>query len=57
MFGRMGEAFAANLLAAGYRIIAYERDRRRAQPLQVEGARAGVRLGTIRRPVRMSASK
>jgi hypothetical protein len=35
--GRMGAAFAENLLAAGYRIVAYDRDSRRAQPLQVEG--------------------
>jgi 3-hydroxyisobutyrate dehydrogenase-like beta-hydroxyacid dehydrogenase len=42
--GRMGEAFAANLLSVGYRIVAYDRDRRRAQPLQVEGATAAQHL-------------
>ena len=42
--GRMGEAFAGNLLSAGYRIVAYDRDRRRAQPLQVEGATAAQHL-------------
>jgi 3-hydroxyisobutyrate dehydrogenase-like beta-hydroxyacid dehydrogenase len=42
--GRMGEAFAGNLLSAGYRIVAYDRDRRRAQPLQVEGATSAQHL-------------
>jgi 3-hydroxyisobutyrate dehydrogenase-like beta-hydroxyacid dehydrogenase len=42
--GRMGEAFAKNLLAAGYRIVAYDRDLQRARPLQAEGARAAERL-------------
>ncbi|MGD0109454.1 MAG: NAD(P)-dependent oxidoreductase [Rhodopila sp.] len=45
--GRMGAAFAANLLSAGYRTIVYDRDRRRAQPLQVEGARAAERLADL----------
>jgi len=42
--GRMGEAFAQNLLSAGYCIVAYDRDRRRAEPLQIAGARAAERL-------------
>ncbi|HEX3754210.1 MAG TPA: NAD(P)-dependent oxidoreductase, partial [Rhizomicrobium sp.] len=45
--GRMGEAFAANLLAAGYHIIAYDRDQRRAQPLQAEGARGAEHLADL----------
>jgi 3-hydroxyisobutyrate dehydrogenase-like beta-hydroxyacid dehydrogenase len=45
--GRMGEAFAANLLAAGYHIIAYDRDRQRARPLQAEGARAAEHLADL----------
>jgi 3-hydroxyisobutyrate dehydrogenase-like beta-hydroxyacid dehydrogenase len=45
--GRMGEAFAQNLLSAGYDIVAYDRDRRRAEPLQVEGARAAERLADL----------
>jgi 3-hydroxyisobutyrate dehydrogenase-like beta-hydroxyacid dehydrogenase len=45
--GRMGEAFAENLLSAGYRIIAYDRDKRRAQPLQVGGARTAERLADL----------
>jgi 3-hydroxyisobutyrate dehydrogenase-like beta-hydroxyacid dehydrogenase len=43
----MGEAFAANLLAAGYHIIAYDRDQRRAQPLQAEGARGAEHLADL----------
>ena len=42
--GRMGEAFAANLLTAGYRIVAFDRDQRRAQALQAKGAGAATRL-------------
>jgi 3-hydroxyisobutyrate dehydrogenase-like beta-hydroxyacid dehydrogenase len=45
--GRMGAAFAANLLSAGYRIVVYDRDARRAQHLQVEGARAAERLADL----------
>jgi 3-hydroxyisobutyrate dehydrogenase-like beta-hydroxyacid dehydrogenase len=45
--GRMGAAFAANLLSAGYRTVVYDRDDRRAQPLQVEGARAAERLADL----------
>jgi 3-hydroxyisobutyrate dehydrogenase-like beta-hydroxyacid dehydrogenase len=45
--GRMGEAFARNLLSAGYRIVAYDRDRRRAEPLQGAGARAAERLADL----------
>jgi len=45
--GRMGQAFAHNLVSAGYRIVAYDRDRQRAQPLQVEGARAAERLADL----------
>jgi len=41
--GRMGEAFAENLLSAGYRIVAYDPDKRRTQPLQLEGAHAAFR--------------
>jgi 3-hydroxyisobutyrate dehydrogenase-like beta-hydroxyacid dehydrogenase len=43
----MGEAFAANLLAAGFSIIAYDRDQRRAQPLRAEGARGAERLADL----------
>jgi 3-hydroxyisobutyrate dehydrogenase-like beta-hydroxyacid dehydrogenase len=42
--GRMGHAFAEKLLADGYRIIAYNRDGKRARDLQFDGARAAVRL-------------
>ena len=45
--GRMGAAFAANLLTAGYGIVAYDRDPRRAQPLQAMGARAAERLADL----------
>ena len=45
--GRMGAAFAANLLAGGYRTVVYDRDGRRAQPLQAEGARAAERLADL----------
>jgi 3-hydroxyisobutyrate dehydrogenase-like beta-hydroxyacid dehydrogenase len=45
--GRMGEAFAETLLSAGYRVVAYDRDKRRAQPLQIKGARAAVRLADL----------
>jgi 3-hydroxyisobutyrate dehydrogenase-like beta-hydroxyacid dehydrogenase len=45
--GRMGAAFAANLLSAGYRTAVYDRDERRALPLQVEGARAAQRLADL----------
>jgi 3-hydroxyisobutyrate dehydrogenase-like beta-hydroxyacid dehydrogenase len=42
--GRMGHAFAQNLLADGYKIIAYNRDSKRAQDLLCDGARAAARL-------------
>jgi 3-hydroxyisobutyrate dehydrogenase-like beta-hydroxyacid dehydrogenase len=42
--GRMGHAFAENPLADGYKIIAYNRDAKRARDLQFGGARAAVRL-------------
>jgi 3-hydroxyisobutyrate dehydrogenase-like beta-hydroxyacid dehydrogenase len=45
--GRMGAAFAANLLTAGYGIVAYDRDRQRAQPLQAMGARAAQHLSDL----------
>jgi 3-hydroxyisobutyrate dehydrogenase-like beta-hydroxyacid dehydrogenase len=43
----MGAAFAANLLAGGFCTVVYDRDVRRAQPLQVEGARTAVRLADL----------
>lgn len=45
--GHMGQAFAHNLLAAGYSLVAYDQDLKRAQPLQAEGARAAVRLADL----------
>jgi 3-hydroxyisobutyrate dehydrogenase-like beta-hydroxyacid dehydrogenase len=45
--GRMGAAFAANLLSAGYRTVVYDRDQRRARRLQVEGASAAERLADL----------
>ncbi|HTW72215.1 MAG TPA: NAD(P)-dependent oxidoreductase [Acetobacteraceae bacterium] len=45
--GRMGEAFAANLLVAGYRVVAFDRDKRRAEPLQAMGARAAEHLADL----------
>jgi 3-hydroxyisobutyrate dehydrogenase-like beta-hydroxyacid dehydrogenase len=42
--GRMGAAFAENLLSGGYRIIVHDLDMRRAQPLQAKGARTAERL-------------
>jgi 3-hydroxyisobutyrate dehydrogenase-like beta-hydroxyacid dehydrogenase len=43
----MGAAFAANLLSAGYRIVAYDRNKRRAQQLQAKGADAAERLADL----------
>jgi 3-hydroxyisobutyrate dehydrogenase-like beta-hydroxyacid dehydrogenase len=40
----MGHAFAQNLLADGYKIIAYARDRKRVRDLLFDGARAAERL-------------
>jgi 3-hydroxyisobutyrate dehydrogenase-like beta-hydroxyacid dehydrogenase len=45
--GRMGQAFAQNLLSARYRIVAYDRDEQRAQALQEGGAHAAKRLGDL----------
>jgi 3-hydroxyisobutyrate dehydrogenase-like beta-hydroxyacid dehydrogenase len=45
--GRMGEAFAKNLLSASYHIAAYDRDKQRAQRLQVDGAVAAERLADL----------
>jgi 3-hydroxyisobutyrate dehydrogenase-like beta-hydroxyacid dehydrogenase len=45
--GRMGQAFAAILLSAGYRTIVYDRDPKRAQPLQLDGAQAAMRLADL----------
>ncbi|HUB47462.1 MAG TPA: NAD(P)-dependent oxidoreductase [Acetobacteraceae bacterium] len=45
--GRMGAAFAANLLTDGYGIVAFDRDQQRAQPLQAMGARAAERLADL----------
>jgi 3-hydroxyisobutyrate dehydrogenase-like beta-hydroxyacid dehydrogenase len=42
--GRMGHAFAQNLLSDGYKITAYDRDGKRARDLQFNGARAAARL-------------
>ena len=42
--GRMGEAFAKNLLDAGYQVVAHDREMRRTQPLQAEGARSAEHL-------------
>jgi 3-hydroxyisobutyrate dehydrogenase-like beta-hydroxyacid dehydrogenase len=42
--GRMGHAFAQNLLSDGYKIIAYNRDPKRVRDLQFDGARAAARL-------------
>jgi 3-hydroxyisobutyrate dehydrogenase-like beta-hydroxyacid dehydrogenase len=42
--GRMGHAFAQNLLADGYNIIAYARDSKRVRDLLSDGGRAAVRL-------------
>ncbi len=45
--GRMGQAFAANLLSDGYQIVAYDRDPQRARPLQLEGAESAARLEAL----------
>jgi 3-hydroxyisobutyrate dehydrogenase-like beta-hydroxyacid dehydrogenase len=45
--GHMGEAFAENLLSAGYQVIAYDQDRQRAASLQVNGALAVERLADL----------
>jgi 3-hydroxyisobutyrate dehydrogenase-like beta-hydroxyacid dehydrogenase len=42
--GRMGHAFARNLLADGYQIIAYARDKKRVRDLMSDGARVAERL-------------
>jgi 3-hydroxyisobutyrate dehydrogenase-like beta-hydroxyacid dehydrogenase len=42
--GRMGHVFAENLLSDGYKIIAYNRDSKRAQDLLCDGALAAARL-------------
>jgi 3-hydroxyisobutyrate dehydrogenase-like beta-hydroxyacid dehydrogenase len=42
--GRMSAAFATNLLAAGHRVVAYDRDHRRTQSLQAKGAQAAEHL-------------
>jgi 3-hydroxyisobutyrate dehydrogenase-like beta-hydroxyacid dehydrogenase len=42
--GRMGHAFAQNLLSDGYKIIAHYRDEKRVRDLQIDGARATARL-------------
>jgi 3-hydroxyisobutyrate dehydrogenase-like beta-hydroxyacid dehydrogenase len=45
--GRMGHAFAQNLLADGYQVIAHYRDARRVQDLPIEAARATTRLADL----------
>jgi 3-hydroxyisobutyrate dehydrogenase-like beta-hydroxyacid dehydrogenase len=45
--GRMGHAFAQNLLSAGYKIIAYNRDAKRTRDLVFDGARAAARLDDL----------
>jgi 3-hydroxyisobutyrate dehydrogenase-like beta-hydroxyacid dehydrogenase len=45
--GRMGEAFAENLLPARYGVIVYDRDKQRAQRLQAGGARAAEFLADL----------
>jgi 3-hydroxyisobutyrate dehydrogenase-like beta-hydroxyacid dehydrogenase len=45
--GRMGQAFAANLMSGGYQVVAYDRDPQRAQPLQRDGARAAAQLADL----------
>jgi 3-hydroxyisobutyrate dehydrogenase-like beta-hydroxyacid dehydrogenase len=42
--GRMGHAFAQNLLSDGYKIIAYNRNRKRVRDLVFDGARAAAGL-------------
>jgi 3-hydroxyisobutyrate dehydrogenase-like beta-hydroxyacid dehydrogenase len=45
--GRMGQAFAANLIADGYRVVVYDRNPEQAAALQRAGARGASRLADL----------
>ena len=45
--GRMGNAFAANLIADGYQVTVLDRDAKHVAPLIAAGAACCVRLGQL----------